>query len=123
MKKIIYILIFIVASNLIISCEPNVELPVLTEDEYPRILGRWPDRNGDVLGKFGAIVGTEFVLELQFTPSNFCEGTWYLDGEEYSTGTTFTYYSDVPKTHNLKLVVKTPKYTTSREAILEVTGQ
>ncbi len=120
MKKLIYIAILITGLSFFLSCGSDADLPVLTEEEYPRILGQWPERNGDQLGQFGGRVETEMTINMQFTPSNLCEGTWYLDGEEYSTGTTFSYMTGTPGTHHLKLVVATSKYTTSREAFLVI---
>lgn len=121
MKKLTYIIIFIFALNFLESCDSEIDLPVLTENDYPRIMGRWPGRseNGD-LGVFDTQVGIDFSITMQFTPSNLCEGVWYLDGVEYSRGTEFKYLSGQPVKHNLKLVVTTPTYSTSREAILEV---
>lgn len=119
-KKISWLLLVVIAA-LFNSCKDEVTLPVLTEDEYPRILGRWPERLSDgSLGSFGAQSGQTLTIPLQFTPSNLCEGTWYLDGEVVYKGTTFTYISDTPGTHTLKLEVKTSKYTTTREALLIV---
>lgn len=121
MKKLIYITIVLFAGlSIFSSCGPEVELPVLTEDEYPRIIGRWPEKSGDQLGQMGGRTGAEFTLNLQFTPSNLCTGIWYLDGEEYTTGTSFSYMTDTPGTYHLKLIVSTPKYTTSREALLVI---
>lgn len=120
MKKLAYIILLIIGVGFFSACDSDVELPELTDEEYPRIMGRWPEKDGDKMGVFGAQVGIEFSVTMQFTPSHLCEGIWYLDGVEYSRGTTFEYQSGQPVKHNLKLVVKTPKYTTSREAILEV---
>lgn len=120
MKKLAYILILIIGIGFFTACESDVDLPEITEEEYPRIMGRWPEKEGDKMGKFSAQVGINFSVTMQFTPSHLSEGIWYLDGVEYSRGTTFEYLSGQPVIHNLKLVVKTPKYTTSREAVLEV---
>lgn len=120
MKRFTYILLLVMSISLFSACDSDVDLPVLTEEEYPRIMGRWPDKSGQTLGVFGAQVGIDFNITMQFTPSNLCEGVWYLDGVEYCRGTQFNYLSGQPVKHHLKLVVKTPKYTTSREAIIEV---
>lgn len=120
MKKLIYIMILIAGCYTFSSCESDVEVPVLTEDDYPRILGQWPEKSGSQLGELGGITGKEFTHTMQFTPSNLCTGVWYLDGEEYSTGNTFSFMTETPGTYHLKLVVTTPKYTTSREALLTV---
>ncbi len=114
-------MLLVVLAALFNSCKDEAILPVFTEDEYPRILGRWPEKLSDgSLGSFGTQSGQVLTVPLQFTPSNLCEGIWYLDGEEVYKGTTFTYTSNTPGAHNLKLVVKTPKYTTTREALLVV---
>ncbi len=121
MKKIIFGLTLIFAILSFTACDSDVDLPEMTEEEYPRILGRWPELNDKgELGQFDAQAGTEFEMELMFTPSNLCEGIWYLDGVEYTRGTIFKYYSATPVSHHLKLVVTTPKYSTSREALLVV---
>ncbi len=82
MKKIIFsiTLIFMILS--FTACDSDVDLPEMTEEEYPpRILGRWPElTDGGELGQFDAQAGQEFELELMFTPpSNLCE--------EYGTST------------------------------------
>ena len=120
MKKFIYIAILMLSFSTFSACDSDVDLPELTEEEYPRILGRWPEPANGKLGVFGAQVGIDFSITMQFTPSNLCEGTWYLDGVEYCKGEVFEYQSGQPVVHHLKLVVRTPKYTTSREATLEV---
>lgn len=121
MKTLIYILISVFAVLCFESCDSNdIETPVLTEEDYPRILGRWPDKVDGKLGSFEVVAGDSLTVTMQFTPSALCEATWYLDGVEYSKGTTFEYVSETPVSHNLKLVVKTPKYQTSREANLIV---
>jgi len=122
MKKILFIITILFAGVLsFTSCEDDVDLTVLTEEEYPRILGRWAESTDpEKLGTFDAATGRDFSIILQFTPSHLCEGTWYLDGVEYATGPVFEYYSSLPVSHHIKLVVKTPKYTTTREAWLVV---
>lgn len=105
------------------ECKEEVNVPELTEEKYPRIMGTWPQRraNGS-LGIFNAVVDNPLTISVQFTPSNLCEGTWYLDDVEYSKGDTFEYVPTVAGDYNLKLIVTTPKYTTSREAIVRVEG-
>lgn len=126
MKKIhtLFIAMALLAGLVYTSCDNSTELPVLTEEEYPRILGNWPDGTLEsatderVLGSANVQLGTEYVLSMMFTPAEYCEGIWYLDGTEYCRGTEFRYRTFYPATHHLKLVVTTPKYQTSREAIL-----
>lgn len=121
MKKILFGLTLILAVLSFTACDSDVDLPKITEDEYPRILGRWPEKTDKgEWGQFDAQAGKEFELELMFTPSNHSVGIWYLDGVEYTRGTVLKYYSATPVSHHLKLVVTTPKHTTSREALLVV---
>lgn len=102
--------------------DDNPGVPCLTEEEYPRILGNWPERNATTgeLGTQNAQVGVEMVISMMFTPGEYCEGIWYLDGVEYCRGTEFRFLSWYPATHHLRLVVRTPLYETQREANLIV---
>jgi hypothetical protein len=121
MKKLIYIAIGLVAGLAFFSsCDPKIELPVLTEDEYPRIIGQWPEKSGDQLGMMAGYAGVKFTHSIQFTPSNLCEGVWYVNDEEYSHGNSFSYLTETAGDYHIKLVVGTPKYTTSREMILVI---
>ena len=53
MKKIIFICTLLVSLFAMSGCSDDIDTPVLTTDEYPRILGRWPDKQEDgTLGKF-----------------------------------------------------------------------
>jgi hypothetical protein len=115
-----WVLFIISAIPALSSCGTDVELPVFTDNDYPRILGRWPEKSGNQPGMMGGRTGVEFTWTVQFTPSGICKGVWYLDGEEYSTGTDFSYTTEEPGDHHIRLVVTTPKYSTSREAILRV---
>ena len=121
MKKYI-IAAFMLAMGAVgfLSCESDYEPPVLTEDDYPRIIGKWPEKLGNDLGVMAGTAGVEFSHTMQFTPSNLCTGIWYVDGEEYSIGTMFSYMTETPGEHHLKLVVSTSKYSTSRECILRI---
>ena len=121
MKKYIYIIAMLLLGVTQFSgCEENYDKPTFTEDDYPRILGLWPERQGDVLGTLNAFVGEEISQRMMFTPSDLCEGTWYIDGIEYSKGNILTYTPTQPGTFHIKLEVKTSKHTTSREAMMEV---
>jgi hypothetical protein len=102
------------------SCEPEIELPVLTDDEYPRIIGQWPEKSGNQLGMTQGYTDVEFTHYVQFTPSNLCKGQWYLNGVEYAQGTTFKFTPETAGEYNIKLIVSTSKYQTSREMILFV---
>ncbi|MCC8187895.1 MAG: hypothetical protein LIP08_10465 [Bacteroides sp.] len=123
MKKLIYILCICAALYGLTSCADSMNAPVLTEEEYPRILGRWPERNYETgeLGTFSTLVDQPLTIDMQFTPSEFCTGVWYLDGEEVERGTTFEFVSSEPVTHYLKLIVTTSTYETYREAYIIVT--
>jgi hypothetical protein len=121
MKKYIYSIAIILCSIIMFSgCETEYDKPTFTEDDYPRILGMWPERNGDVLGSMNAFVGEEFSQKMMFTPSGLCEGIWYIDGVEYCRGILFVYTPPQAGSFHVKLEVKTSKYTTTREAILQV---
>jgi hypothetical protein len=123
MKKIILHIIMFFAGTVFFSCNPEIEVPELTENNYPRIMGAWPEKRANgTLGVFNAVVDNPLTIKLQFTPSALCEGTWYLEDEEYCTGNTFEYTPTTTGDYNLKFVVKTSKYTTSREAIIRVEG-
>jgi hypothetical protein len=124
MKKLRYIIIvFITGLTLFSSCNNELEAPELTDANYPRIMGTWPEKRANgTLGIFNATVDNPLTINVQFTPSGFCEGTWFLDGAEYCTGNSFAYTPTVAGDYNLKLVVKTSKYTTSREATIRVEG-
>ena len=53
MKKILFICTLLVSLFAMSGCSDEIDTPVLTTDEYPRILGRWPDKQEDgTLGKF-----------------------------------------------------------------------
>ena len=121
MKKLIYLLFAaFISLTMLQSCEEDVESPTFTEDDYPRILGRWPEKMGNFPGSMRGNAGVEFTHKVQFTPSNLCTGVWYVDDVEYTHGDTFTYLTDQAGNYNIKLVVTTPKYTTSREMILVI---
>lgn len=121
MKKILHILMILLAGfTLLQSCGSDVELPVLTEEEYPRILGRWPEKLGSALGMMRGYTDVEFTHNVQFTPSNLCEGVWYVNDEKYSRGNTFSYTTENAGEYHIKLIVNTPKYSTSREMILVI---
>lgn len=122
MKNMICTALLLLAACTFTACEEKVELPVLTEDEYPRIFGNWPakDTETGALGKHSAQLGIELVIEVEYTPSEYCTAIWYLDGVEYSRGPVFRYLSGSPVTHYLRLEVSTPKHTTYRESQLIV---
>lgn len=104
------------------SCDnEDIDIPELTTDEYPRILGRWPDKqDGGALGNFEIPLNQILVIDVQYTPSGLCEGTWYLDGKEVHQGVGFEYTPSTEGTFHLKLVVKTSNKETSREANIVV---
>lgn len=109
MKKIIFICTLLVSLFAMSGCSDDIDTPVLTTDEYPRILGRWPDKQEDgTLGKFSIPLNQVLSINVQYTPAELCEGTWYLIP---STIGTF----------HLELIVKTPTKETTREAIIQVT--
>lgn len=122
MKKIIYISVLLITFAFFSSCDnDDIDTPVLTTDEYPRILGRWPDRTDNgALGNFEIPLNQILVIDVQYTPSALCEGTWYIDGREVHKGVGLEYTPSTEGTFHLKLVVKTPTLETSREANIVV---
>lgn len=120
MRNIILIISVIITCGLFSSCNKEPELPIFTENDYPQIFGVWPesDMESGKVGEINGQLGVEVNIEMMFSPSEFCEGIWYIDGIEYCRGTNFVYTSYYPVTHELKLVVKTPKNETSRIANL-----
>lgn len=60
-------------------------------------------------------------INVQYTPAELCEGTWYLDGREIHKGVGLTYIPSTIGTFHLELIVKTPTKETTREAIIQVT--
>ena len=123
MKRIILICTLLVSLFAMGGCSDDIDSPIVTVDEYPRILGRWPHKQEDgTLGIFETALNKTLVISLQYTPAEFCEGIWYLDGREIHRGVGLEYVPSVEGTFNLKLIVKTPKQETSREAIIKVTA-
>ena len=122
MKRILFICTLLVSLFAISGCSDDTDTPVLTTDEYPRILGRWPDKQEDgTLGKFSIPLNQVLNINVQYTPAELCEGTWYLDGREIHKGVGWTYVPSTIGTFHLELIVKTPTKETSREATIEVT--
>ena len=92
MKRILFICTLLVSLFAISGCSDDIDTPVLTTDEYPRILGRWPDKQEDgTLGKFSIPLNQVLNINVQYTPAELCEGTWYLDGREIHKGDIRTF--------------------------------
>lgn len=122
MKKIIFICTLLVSLFAMGGCSDDIDTPALTTEEYPRILGRWPDKQSDgTLGKFSIPLNQVLNINVQYTPAQLCEGTWFLDGREIHKGVGFEYIPSTIGTFHLELKVKTPTKETTREAIIEVT--
>ena len=123
MRRILFILISCLAVSVVsVSCDNDeVDSPVLTDAEYPRIFGRWPekDKEGN-LGEFSTALDKVLYINVQYTPSQYCEGIWYIDNVEVHRGVGFRFVPPAEGRFHVKLVVKTPKYETSREAIIKV---
>lgn len=123
MRRILFILISCLAVSVVsVSCDNDeVDSPVLTDAEYPRIFGRWPekDKKGN-LGEFSTALDKVLYINVQYTPSQYCEGVWYIDNVEVHRGVGFRFVPPAEGRFHVKLVVKTPKYETSREAIIKV---
>ena len=118
MKKI---LLYILAALplIMVSCEKEHTDPVIPEDTYPTILGQWP--TGDP-GVYNVAVGDELLISLQFAPSQYCTGVWYLDGVQVAEGTQFVRTFTEEGTHHLRLEVSTAYHKTTRSADIEVTA-
>lgn len=122
MKKIIFICTLLASLFAMSGCSDDIDTPALTTNEYPRILGRWPDKDSDGnLGKFSIPLNQVLNINVQYTPGELCVGTWYLDGREIHKGVGYQYVPTTVGTFHLELVVKTPTKETNREAIIEVT--
>ena len=123
MKHFIYIVFsLMMIGGLFAGCSNDeTDTPELTEDEYPRIFGRWPekDKKGN-LGEFSTALDKVLYINVQYTPSQYCEGIWYIDNVEVHRGVGFRFVPPAEGRFHVKLVVKTPKYETSREAIIKV---
>lgn len=122
MKKILFISALLVSLFAMSGCgDDNINSPALTTDEYPRILGRWPDKKSDgALGEFNIPLNQILVINVQYTPAEWCEGIWYLDGREIHRGVGLEYVPSTEGNFHLKLVVKTPAMETTREATVNV---
>lgn len=124
MKKLIFAALLLAGACALTACEKEADLPEITDEEYPRILGNWPSYtkvDGQmVIGEHNAQIGTEKVIEMQYTPEAFCTAVWYLDGVEYCRGPVFRYTSGVAVTHYLRFEVTTSKHSTYRDAKLIV---
>lgn len=122
MKKIVFICTLLASLFAMSGCSDDIGTPALTTDEYPRILGRWPDKDSDGnLGKFSIPLNQVLNINVQYTPAELCVGIWYLDGREIHQGVGYQYVPTTVGTFHLELVVKTPTKETNREAIIEVT--
>ena len=106
----------------LISCDnDSIDPVVFTQDEYPRVLGRWPSLKSDgTLGVFETPLNKTLSINVQYVPSSLCEGTWYIDGVEYYKGVGLKYVPSVMGEFNVKLVVQTETKQTTREAIIRV---
>ena len=124
MMKYLFSILFslVILGSMFTSCSGNdINTPELTEDSYPRIFGQWPEKKADgSLGEFSTPLDKPLEIKVQYTPSQFCEGTWYIDGVEVHKGVGYTYVPTAQGRFQVKLVVKTPKHETTREAYIVV---
>lgn len=124
MKKVLFIcslLVSLLSTFSMSGCSDDIDSTILTTDEYPRILGRWPDRLDDgTLGAFETPLDQVLAINVQYTPTELCEGIWYLDGREIHRGIGLEYTPSVEGSFHLKLVVRTATQETIREATLKV---
>ena len=58
----------IILGNIFISCSSDeINSPVLTENEYPRIFGQWPEKKADgSLGEFSTPLDKPLVIKVQY---------------------------------------------------------
>lgn len=121
MKKIVVICSLLVALFTMSGCSDDIDTPTLTTEEYPRVLGRWPNKLEDgSLGLFEIPLNQILNINVQYTPAELCEGVWYLDGREIHRGVGLEYIPSVEGSFHLKLVVKTETQQTTREATIKV---
>ena len=64
------------------GCSDDIDSPIVTVDEYPRILGRWPDKQEDgTLGIFETSLNKTLVCNIPLP--NFVKGYGILTEEKY----------------------------------------
>lgn len=120
--KIKYVLSVLFLTLILSSCSTNDDPFQIEAEEYPRIMGRWPnkDDNGN-WGIFEIPTNETLVISLQFTPSPYTTGIWYLNDIPVYEGSEFTFNGyEVGLEYKLKLVVSTDYHTTTREARIKV---
>ena len=111
MKKIA-LLMLLALPLIIISCEK--------EHSDPTILGQWPSGNPAV---YNVTAGEDLTITLQFAPSQYTTGVWYLDDVKVGEGTQFSRTFNEPGSYKLRLEVSTAYHKTSRSANIEVTAE
>lgn len=121
MRKLLFICSLVFSLLSLGGCSDDIDSPTLTTDEYPRILGRWPEKNDQgELGVFEIPLDQVLTINVQYTPAELCEGIWYLDEREIHRGVGLEYTPSVEGSFHLKLVVRTATQETAREAIIKV---
>ncbi|SBV97510.1 hypothetical protein [uncultured Dysgonomonas sp.] len=118
MKKFIYIILLMAAGVLIFTkCSDDPEAPVLTEYDYPRIMGFLMDIEERPVQ---TQMGHPWEAELQYTPVEYCTAIWYVDGVEYARGASISYTPTSIGTVSILFEVSTPHHSTHRKYILTV---
>ena len=122
MKRLFLILLTLsILGNIFVGCkDEETDFTEVVKDKYTRIFGQWPEKKNGKLGEFSVPLGNSLYVNIQYTPSQNSEAIWYVDGVEVHRGLGFSYTPEALGKYHLKLVVKTPKYETSREAIINV---
>lgn len=101
----------------LVACDENLQDSTIPEDTYPTILGQWPSGNP---GTYSVILGNTLEINMQFAPSMYTSGVWYLNDVAYSTGKTFSFVPPAVGIYRLRLEVSTTYHTTSRSAVINV---
>ena len=119
MKKIA-LLMLLALPLIIISCEKEHSDPTISEETFPTILGQWPSGNPAV---YNVTAGEDLTITLQFAPSQYTTGVWYLDDVKVGEGTQFSRTFNEPGSYKLRLEVSPAYHKTSRSANIEVTAE
>lgn len=119
-KSIFFISIYV----LIAACNDDAAEESISADNYPRIIATSPTlpmkgENGE-LGKLNVKQGETITIKVIYTPFEYAEAVWYVDGVQEGTGDEFKYSNETPGIYHLKLVVSTTSYETTREVNLNV---
>lgn len=115
MKKIIYA--FAIALLTLSACDQKHKDEPIPEDTYPSIHGQWPSGTP---GIYNIALGGTLEIVMQFAPTKYAEGIWYVDDVEHSRGTKLLFTPEAVGVYQLRLEVSTKYHTTSRSAEIRV---